>query len=197
MAVALANAAHLLSVLVLYRLTRTVFGPGPGRDSTAFIAATLHIFSPAGLFLSVPYGESLFSMLSYFGYLTYAKSLEDDARRLWLWRDSLVMMSGALFGLATAVRSNGLLNGMLFLYDALVALTQTADGVSPASLSRLISLAVAGIMVALGTILPQWVAYREFCVIDVPPSRPWCTGLHPSIYAWVQQRYWFVAPQLR
>lgn len=196
----LSNTAHLLSVLLLYRLARIVFPIRPAENLVAFLSACLHIFSPAGLFLSAPCGESLYSALSFLGHLLYARSLQEDGgRRRWLRRDLLVMESGLIFGLATMVRSNGLLNGALFLYDACASLLHVTNNdtflVEP--LRRLVALGVGGVLVALGTIVPQWMAYREFCQSARQTSRPWCSRLIPSIYTWAQDKYWFVGAQFR
>lgn len=118
----ISNACHLLSVLVLERIVRAVDAHG-SQGRVSFIAAALHIFSPAGLFLSAPYAESLFSLLSFLGHLTYVCSCQrsDEVRsyrhEVWL------LASGVCFGLATTIRSNGVLFGLIFAYDALVGLT--------------------------------------------------------------------------
>ncbi len=65
---AVAHVSHLLSVVVLYRLGKLVWADG----RLAFLAASLHIFSPAGLFLSAPYAESTFSLLSFVGFYILA-----------------------------------------------------------------------------------------------------------------------------
>lgn len=117
----ISNACHLLSALVLERLVRSLDAPAiQGR--VAFVAAALHVFSPAGLFLSAPYAESLFSLLSFLGHLCYAYSrcMPTEARSH--KHDAWLLASGAWFGLATTVRGNGVLFGLIFAYDALVSL---------------------------------------------------------------------------
>ncbi|KAI9789235.1 MAG: ER membrane glycoprotein subunit of the GPI transamidase complex-like protein [Peltula sp. TS41687] len=192
-AVTLSNAAHLLSVFFLYCLTRIVF-PIRAAENLAFLSASLHVFSPAAIFLSAPYGEGLFSALSFLGYILYATSLQHDERRLWLRRDALVLISGLVFGLATMVRSNGILNGALFLYDAFATLACFPHHISLRALTRLMALGVGGILVALGMIIPQWIAYKEYCQLAEKAPRPWCSRLVPSIYTWAQDNYWNVGP---
>lgn len=191
------NTCHVLSVLVLYRLTRLIFPDGPGKH-LAFCAATLHIISPAGLFLSAPYAESLFSLLSFLGYLLYAESLREDERQNKLARDLCVLLAGASFGLATTVRNNGILNGIPFALDGLETVRLVLANPSVSAVRRLFVLLVGGICVALGAIIPQAVAYVEFCVspqhLGAGAVRPWCSEIVPSIYSWVQNTYWSISP---
>ncbi|KAI9745552.1 MAG: ER membrane glycoprotein subunit of the GPI transamidase complex-like protein [Claussenomyces sp. TS43310] len=70
--IAIAHASHGLSVLVLYGFTRRIFPDGEATRKLAFVTALLHIISPAGLFLSAPYGESTFALLSFVGYLVFS-----------------------------------------------------------------------------------------------------------------------------
>lgn len=180
---------------MLYRLSEITFPQRQHRGrSFSFLAASLHIVSPAGLFLTAPYAEGLFSFLSFSGFCLYA-----EGRLAYLsgpggkghW---MTLASGVVFGIATTVRSNGLLGGLLFLYDAVVAFTAFVGNPSLRSLRRLIPLVLGGSCVALGTFLPQYFAYTEYCMIPGPePSpRPWCNRAIPSVYTWVQDHYWQV-----
>ena len=193
--VLVAHTCHLLSVHMLYQLSRVVFlTPHSGEYTKfAFIAASLHVISPAGLFLSAPYSESLFAFLSFLGFYCYAQSLRVGSHYS-LWVENLnILLSGLLFGFATSVRSNGLLNGLIFGYDitrCAPSLLQSGD--RSITLSRILTAACGGALVALGFLLPQYLAYDEFCVAAgmTEDSRPWCYGWFPSIYAWVQSQYW-------
>jgi phosphatidylinositol glycan class V len=55
---------------------------------------------------------------------------------------------------------------------------------------RLPATIIAGLLVALGFAIPQFIAYREFCSASDVDKRPWCHKLPPSIYSWVQSHYW-------
>ncbi|KAI9678793.1 MAG: ER membrane glycoprotein subunit of the GPI transamidase complex-like protein [Caeruleum heppii] len=185
------HASHLLSVLFLYYLSHIVF-PHEGNGEFAFVSAVLHIISPAGLFLSAPYAESTFSALSFLGYLIYVVSLRNDQPVI---RATAMIAAGASFGLATTLRSNGVLNGLLFLHDAVNALVGGfRDGRVGHALSELIIICSGGVLVALGLIVPQWIAYEEYCV--APSGQPtlekrgWCGKRIPSVYSWVQSHYW-------
>ncbi|KAI2629933.1 glycosyltransferase family 76 protein [Hypoxylon sp. NC1633] len=179
-----AHLSHLLSVLVLYQLGLVIWKD----QRLSFIAALLHVLSPAGLFLSAPYAESTFALLSFAGYLFFAKGLLGQKRTF--AHDMSLVASGMWFGFATTFRSNGLFNGIPFA----VALAQelTSSPTLP-SIRRRCALVVGGLAIAIGFIVPQLAAYQTFCSIPSKAMlRPWCTSSLPSIYSFVQERYWNV-----
>lgn len=183
--IAVANTAHLLSVLVFYRLGQAVW-----RDQTlSLVAALLHILSPAGLFLSAPYAESPFALLSFSGYLLFALGCRAEQQPT--RRDLYTVLAGVLFGLATAFRSNGILNGIPFAWEVVRHLPKLSQRPID-SLRRLTALGVGGVCVAAGSIGPQTAAYLRFCsgTSGSAPPRPWCQGYLPSIYTFAQQHYW-------
>ncbi len=185
LAIIVSHLSHLLSALVLYRLGTLVWRDG----RLAFIAACLHILSPAGLFLSAPYTESSFSLFSFIGYYLFARGcLEDDTS---VYGGLLQLAAGVFFGLATVFRSNGILNGILFASEALRVLGNLVRRPQFPTLTRLLFLGVGGVCVAAGSVVPQSVAYLRYCSGPSEAGlRPWCTRLVPSIYAFVQEHYW-------
>lgn len=190
-AVVLSHLVHYLSVLALYRLSTNVFGDrSPTQRLLSYLSAALHVISPAGAFLSAPYGESLFSFLNISGFYVYSSSLYDDRSGARAWRDVKVLTAAALFAAATMVRSNGILSGFLFAYDALLQLGQLVSrGLCMDRVIRLAVVVLGGCIVAVGMILPQVAAYATFCMSE-GVSRPWCQWTIPSIYGWVQDQYW-------
>ncbi|KAI9375286.1 GPI mannosyltransferase 2 [Aspergillus egyptiacus] len=192
-AVVLSHVAHYLSVLVLHRLSINVLGHDTERRRLiCFLAAALHIISPAGAFLSAPYGESLFSFLNISGFYVYSSSRLDSGTRKQSLTYAKILLSGVLFAVATAIRSNGILSGVVLAYDAL---EQCYNIISPnpsrAAGVRLCFIVFSGCIVALGFFIPQYLAYAAYCTNQVI-SRPWCQSLVPSIYGWVQDYYWGV-----
>ncbi|OGM39813.1 DUF409 domain protein [Aspergillus bombycis] len=185
--ITVAHAAHGMSVFVLYSLARAVF-PGRKGRNLAFIAACLHILSPAGLFLSAPYGESTHALLSFMGSLLFILSFSHSGASTG-HHDALIPLSGILYGLATAARSNGLLNGMIFFEEAIRVLYSMTKGVTFAKTRRLIAIGMAGICTGLGFMMPQYIAYEQFCMNNKDP-RAWCLRTIPSIYSFVQDHYW-------
>ncbi|KAJ3573739.1 hypothetical protein NPX13_g4594 [Xylaria arbuscula] len=77
-AIFVANASHLLSALVLYKLGLAVWK----NSRISLVAAVLHVLSPGGLFLSAPYSESSYALLSFTGYLFFAKATLGEKRTL-------------------------------------------------------------------------------------------------------------------
>lgn len=185
------NACHFLSALALYHLGLHVWA-----DSTwALVAALLHVLSPAGLFLSAPYGESPFALLSFLGWLLLVKSCTVSKSAASVRSDALTLLAGASFGLATVFRTNGLLNGAPLAFDFLRTLYHLVEDLgpdtSPTHIRRLAVLGLSGLFVAAGSIIPQFVAYNTYCAgSDGVEIRPWCLSLVPSIYNFVQRHYW-------
>ena len=197
--VVVASISHLLSALVLYHLADVVC-----RDRRrALVAALAHVISPAGVFLSAPYAESTFALFSFTGYLLLAKSCVAPPA----WGDAFTLLAGVAFGLATAFRSNGMLNGVPLAWEFIQGLAwlleQQTQQTQPrellvesliARVRRLGVLGISGVLTASGSIIPQAVAYQRFCSSDpLGPAqlrRPWCDRIPPSIYAFVQDRYW-------
>lgn len=183
-AICIAHLAHLLSVLVLFQLTLSIF-PRRGR-TFAYITASLHIISPAGLFLSAPYAESSCALLSFTGTLAFSRSFTSHGPI----NNLFILLSGLLFGIATTFRSNGILSGFLLLEEAFRLVLSFADRIDAAKLFRLISTGAAGILVGTGLVLPQYIAHLDYCGAD-GLVRPWCERTIPSIYVFVQEHYWY------
>jgi phosphatidylinositol glycan class V len=190
--IVLSNISHLLSVIVLYRLLTITVG-SPRSEQISFVGAVLHILTPASLFLSAPYTEAMFSLFNFTGMLLYVQSkLKAQARNSSVTEDAYRLGSGIFFAAATLMRSNGLLSGLVLLYDVgqylprIISMQLTVHDVR-----RIIVTCMAGGIVALGFVWPQYLAYTQFCTgdrsIDGPP---WCRRVVPSIFTWVQSRYW-------
>ncbi|KAH0343543.1 DUF409 domain protein, partial [Aureobasidium melanogenum] len=186
------HVAHLLSVLVLYGLVhRLPIRDKPQRRKVAFIAACLHVFSSAGLFLSAPYSESLFSLLNFFGVfmhagVPYELPLEDYGPF------SLIrlLLSGASFGLATTVRSNGIFSGLIYFYHVYMLFHSR---INVRTIVTIATIGVSAAMILSGMLLPQYIAYQDYCVAPSDDNpRPWCSRSLPSVYSWVQEHYWNV-----
>ena len=159
------------------------------------IAALLHVITPAGLFMSAPYGESLTSFLSFSGMLCYCR---DSASTMGKAHASPVgevwtVLAGLCFGLASTVRSNGVLNGLIFLQDFLSLTSKILnDGIDIQKSRQSIAIITGGCLVAIGFALPQTIAYIEYCSGNETRQnqRPWCSQMPPSVYIFVQSFYW-------
>ncbi|KAK1139675.1 ER membrane glycoprotein subunit of the GPI transamidase complex-like protein [Aspergillus melleus] len=191
--VTLSHLAHYLSVLALYRLSINVFGQETTTQRlVCFLSAALHVISPAGAFLSAPYGEPVFSFLNITGLYIYSSSVLDNEVGKSVLRNAKLLLAALVFSAATVVRSNGILSGFLFAYDALIQLQGLLSrGVSVDAFVHLGVVIISGCILALGFVVPQLFAYAQYCMPE-DVSRPWCRRLIPSIYGWVQDNYWNV-----
>lgn len=186
----LAHGFHLLSCLMLYQLSWTICPAfshmNPAQFS--FLAAGLHIISPAGIFLSAPYAESSFSFFNFSGFYLFAESLKEHSRSQTVKSEGLMLLSGILFGVATTIRGNGLLSGLLY---GLEGVKEIIEFTNP-RFRRLSSIVLGGSLMAFCAMLPHFIAYSDFCVnVNLSEKRrPWCSHKIPSIYAWVQGHYW-------
>ncbi|CRG84749.1 phosphatidylinositol glycan, class V [Talaromyces islandicus] len=189
--VILSHVTHFVSVLVLYHLTKTVLGSETARQrALCFVSAALHVTSPAGAFLSAPYGEPVFSCLNLTGLYVYSSAILAEQTKSWTRRDLNFVLAGVLFAGATLTRSNGILSGALFAYDAVLGAVEVLTrGLSFGVIRRTAFVVLGGSIVALGMIVPQYIAFKAYC-LDSHSARPWCERLLPSIYSWVQVEYW-------
>ncbi|TGO31076.1 hypothetical protein BPAE_0002g01710 [Botrytis paeoniae] len=187
----IAHISHLFSTLALHSLTLTLF---PSKRF-ALVTALLHIISPAGIFLSAPYAESSTALLTFLGAFLFTKSFGSGVSNRTLGHDLLILISGVVFGLATTFRSNALLNGLLLLEEAFRILSSLSNGFNVPTIRRLIITGLGGICVGIGFIIPQYIAYQEYCgATDIVNPRVWCSNTLPSIYAFVQAFYWNNGP---
>ena len=182
-----------LSMVLVWSIASTLtLADGVTKSQVAFVAALLYIISPAGIFLSAPYTESLFASSHLLGYFLFISGRGHFERQKTGLAAACTIGAGAAFGLATAVRSNGILSGMLFAWDAVasgVAFPQS--GFRRLQLLRLSSLVVGGLLIFVGMVLPQYKAFLEYCSSDrADTARPWCNNTVPSIFTFVQSYYW-------
>jgi phosphatidylinositol glycan class V len=190
--IVISNVCHLLSVLVLYRLLTVLLGPRQPHQ-LPFISSVLHILTPASLFLSAPYTEALFSLLNLTGMLFYAQSrVAAQNKSPSIQEDLYKLSSGLFFGMATLVRSNGLLSGLILLWDVARYLPRVVSmRLAVHDVRRMTITCVSGVLIALGFVWPQVLAYTEFCSQNFKSQPPlWCSNSFPSIYSWVQRHYW-------
>jgi phosphatidylinositol glycan class V len=189
----LASTCHLLSVVVLYKLSQRIFSDKQAlsNQDLSWLVAALHIINPAGAFLAAPYGEPVFSLFNFAGLYVYLDGTQPSDGSF--AQGLKLVVAGVLFGVATSIRSNGILSGMLFAYDAIInGLQLLRNGMTIREIQKLSFLVLGGSLIAFGMILPQYLAYSEYCLADRGDIalRPWCSSKLPSIYSWVQSHYW-------
>ncbi|XP_060703517.1 palmitoyltransferase ZDHHC18-A isoform X1 [Hemiscyllium ocellatum] len=210
-AVLLNAVIFILSAVVLYHLGGVVL-----RDRRlAFLSSLLFCLTPANVFMSAAYSESMFMLLTFGGMLNLEKG--------WL------VTSCFLFSLSAAVRSNGIVNAGFLLYSQLKLCSLYVRHKSTVMekdlykswlnlILRSVLLVAAGtMMIVLPFVLFQYYGYRTFCkptmnpAVDIPQpllqlarnkgyhvpdkeSDPpiWCHHQYPSIYSYIQDAYWNV-----
>ncbi|TIA14004.1 mannosyltransferase [Aureobasidium pullulans] len=166
--VIISHVAHLSSVIILYGLVHHLpIMDKKQRRKVAFVAASLHVFSTAGLFLSAPYSESLFSMLNFLGVLLHARiPWEMPLEKYGPFSLLSLLLSGACFGLATTVRSNGLFSGLVYFHHVYMLFH------SRINLRTIVTIVVIGISAAMilsGMLFPQNVGFlRYWTVSNIP-----------------------------
>ena len=189
----ISHVFHWLSVTQVWALTRALVGDQTNQhNSLSFTAAALHIISPAGVFLSAPYSEALFSCFSMSGSLSLVYALHNFDTGLTSAGCRHMLHAGVRFMAATMVRSNGILTGISFFVEAYTtALGILSQSFSRAQLTRLASILVGGLLIGCGLVYPQFLAYRDYCYgRAIDNRRPWCNQMLPSIFTWVQSHYW-------
>ncbi|PVI04131.1 glycosyltransferase family 76 protein [Periconia macrospinosa] len=186
---------HWASVASLFSLLNQVMST-PSGNPISFVACVLHIVSPAGIFLVAPYAESMFAALNIYGMLCYVRSrcgvIPSQDRTV--KQDIMLLASGCMFACAAMIRGNGLLSGLIFVSDVASSALRILKGRTIRNELRLVAVTcVAGVLLALGFVFPQYVAFKEYCTTAGGVTRPpWCEKTIPSIYSWVQSKYWNV-----
>lgn len=180
----LAHLTHYLSVIFLWKLVEAL---APDSKTLPLLAAILHILAPAGIFLSSPYAESIFSCLSMLGFWLYVRShLSISTTSL-----AIKFLAGVVLGLATSFRSNGVLAGVLFLFDLLDCGKEAWNGrFSFGIVVQAVTIVASGLCIFAGLAIPQLLAYQDYCGAS-GPNRPWCNSPLPSVYGFVQAHYWY------
>ena len=202
MGMLLGHACHLGSVFVLYALTLQVWGwRGNGKvQILALVSAALHVLSPAGLFLSAAYAEGAFALCNFVGLWLFVKGKTHYADGKDVLGAEMLFLAAAAWGTATMMRGNGLLSGLVLVYDAIervrilmqsIQMKSTNRIVIRTTLQRLTVVIFCGILMGVVAVFPQYLAHNEYCAKVSPEDRrPWCFSYAPSIYGWVQKEYW-------
>ncbi|XP_067399417.1 GPI mannosyltransferase 2 isoform X2 [Emydura macquarii macquarii] len=208
-AVLLNALLSVLAAVVLYELGCIVLRC----RRMAFLSAILFCLTPANVFMTAAYSESMFA------FLVFSAMLQMEKGQSWT--------SGLLFSLAAGVRSNGVINTGFLIYsqskDLALQLQAGAGTIMKPShvWRRLLRLAASVVLMSAGVLFPfalfQFYAYLRFCDPDTSPEhtvpRPllqlavdkgyrlaamngvkpaWCSQRLPVIYSYIQAVYWNV-----
>ena len=111
-----------------------------------------------------------------------------------VWKHDIALLSsGAILGFATSVRSNGLASGIIYLYAVCIDMIEILEnGLNIKRVRKIAVTVLGGILVAAGSVIPQYLAYQDYCYDTTAADglRCWCKQFPPSIYNFVQSYYW-------
>lgn len=165
-AVAVSNASFVLSAVALYRLSCCALGSQRAAQWTALA----YCFNPASIFFSTAYSESLYALLTF---LAFALLLGPAAATCHPWRrGALACISALLLCGATATRSNGVSNALVFCVQQLLWLKQSASGSGRHAfraaqmvcmLGNLCIIAAQCLLIVSPSALFQLYGYYKFC----------------------------------
>ena len=179
--IAISCLSFLCCIILLYFLTIEVFQS----EVIALLSCVLLIISPASIFLTALYSESLFFMLSLVGMLCFIKEHRFAA--------------SFLFALSSSARSNGLFHAGFFLYDSLLVFLVPGRNGSIFGKFFDISFNVLYFLLSLsGFGIFQWYGYDRVCLQGLNASKAalaWCANpplVIPLLYQFVQKEYWDV-----
>jgi Gpi18-like mannosyltransferase len=168
-------------------------------EEQALWATWAYVVNPASLFFSAAYTESIFALFTFLALAILAKS--KAAGRSRYATTACTWGAAVLLAGSTACRSNGAITGVVF---GLVKLHWMAKDMHSqrrthsflaVMASSLISTILQCTLIILPSVLFQWYAYIKFCK-GAPTvyleQHEWCTKTIPSIYTWIQSKYWGV-----
>lgn len=138
------------------------------------LSVLLFCWNPASVFYSAVYTESLFALCTWMG-LT---KILGSPRSYWtgvLW-----------FALASSSRSNGILAVWFLLHTYLTDMISSDDGI----LRGFVRTLIGSVIVCIPYVCMQTYGYFSFCRQEDNP--PWCNATMPSIYGYIQNKYWDV-----
>lgn len=166
--------AFSLSAVLLYRLTLRLTCD----QQLSLLASALFCLTPASVFMTVVYTESLFACLCFAGFLSLAHSHS--------------LLASLLFSLALATRSNGVLLIAFIAYHHMMSLIKGVFSVS-SLLTTVFKLSSQVMLILLPLFVFQGYAYSRYCSPgDSLTTPPWCEDLVPLSYPSIQARYWGV-----
>lgn len=187
-AVLVANISHLAAAIVLYYLTLATFRSYKffGSSSIAHLSSTLFVLSPAGIFLTTSYSESISALLSFVAlYLReVAINHEDFTSRVHgsIRYHAVYVFSGVFAALAFGQRANCLLLGIAYLYDLY------EYGYRAKNLHDAITSVAAGSILFAAFVFSNVYNYLVFCTSH--STQKWCSNTIPSLFLYAQGHYW-------
>ena len=172
-------AAFSTAAVLLYLLTMET----THHRQLSLLSAALFCLTPASVFMSAVYTESLFVCFSLAGMLSLQRSSS--------------LFATLCFSLASSTRSNGTVLAGFLIYHHLLKLIHSCK--CREAFQTVFTAAVQVLLVVLPFLLFQAYGYLKFCASDeaeeererpTAPHPPWCSWSLPLSYSSVQSRYW-------
>lgn len=180
------NLFHLLSCVSMYYLALATFAKismfRQRKRAIALAASLAYVVSPAGIFLTAPYSESLCNLLVVTGLWLRELALAKNTVGASFGNVRLVVLytfSGTLVAIAFGVRANSVLFGLFYLFDLQNAWRNH-------HIQDCVWTIVAGGQIFAAIVVAVWYPYSVFC----PERGQWCTWWVPSLFSYAQSTYW-------
>ncbi|EDK43498.1 conserved hypothetical protein [Lodderomyces elongisporus NRRL YB-4239] len=180
LSILVSNLLHFTSVLVLFYLTLSIFK----LQKLSLRAAKMMILSPAGVFLTTNYSENLSNLLTLLTIAVYFYSVnfgEVSTKSNKSIKSVLgYISSGVIAALNYTVRANGLLLGIMYLFDLYDFAVVDGD------LGTCFLTTITGSLLGITFIWQNTYHYFLFC----PLRGEWCNKTFPSLFGYAQSHYW-------
>eukprot|EP01083_Nonionella_stella_P027619 76084_1 len=175
----ISNVSFVLAARQFYRLGNIVLK----NSSLAYSSAVLFCFTPANIFMSSIYTESLWAFISFSAMIQ--------------WQRGNFVISASIFSLASCIRSNGVLFCGYFAFHALQHSFRAIR--KQAIMKSLLFVWLKDILCCIIVVAPvlefNFYGYMRYCSNDGTGGEllPFCSNWHPfGIYSYVQKKYWGV-----
>lgn len=175
----ISNCCHLVSVLVLYSLSKMVFD-----SKVSYIASLMMVVAPAGVFLTTNYSENLSNLTTLLTIYLYYKAVNFNnvttKSNKSIKSMGVYCLSGVVCAFSFTIRANSLLVGIFYLLDLYDFSIIDQDWKT--SIQSIITGSILG-----STFIGQNIHhYRTFC----PQRQGWCLNKFPSLFQYAQSHYW-------
>ena len=175
------NTSFLLATFLLYKLTNRL----TSNPLLSLYSCFFFCLNPASVFMCSLYTESVFSCFCFAGMLAIVNTK--------LYTASL------LFGISTAIRSNGVLNIGFILYfhfqdylSFFITSHRQFKQITYRSLRQLLQLVIQVSLVLSPFFCFQVYSYRQICAVNYTNTlQPTvCNKRFPLVYSYIQNKYW-------
>ena len=167
-------------------------------ENLAWKSSIFYCISPASIFLSAIYSESLFHLLTFLGlYSLYKHKHENGNLSVFS-----ILQASVFFNLATLTRSTGMLYiifiGYVLLQDLIFYCTQpklTLCKRLEKSIRNIILGIISLMIIILAYVLVMYHPYKIYCSNEdnsIQEKPEWCNWKIPNAYTYIQLHFWEV-----